>query len=255
MEGIDLGGRIAVVTGTATSPGRAAAVVLGRAGAHVCCIDPAVGDCQETVAIIEEFGGHASSHRASPDARLEVDEVISAIASHHGRIDIMCTTASQPGDGKQIEDIDVADFDRVFRANFMSALFGAQSAGRIMAAIGGGSIICMSSAIIDVPASRTGSFAIAAAAVAFLAKVMAKEVGERNVRVNAIAPSPNIGGSPFPADAEAAAFSKQVESKAVLARAGVADDFAQLVLFLASDAAAYITGQTIRLTGGWTMPW
>jgi 3-oxoacyl-[acyl-carrier protein] reductase len=256
-ERADLAGRVAIVTGAASEPGRAVAQALAAAGARVWCIDTDVAGASGTVEAVTAAGGQADLQPADVTVRAEIGAAVDEILRRGGRVDVLCNVASQPGDGALIEDIDDGDFDRVFRSNFKSALFASQAAGRAMAAAGRGSIVSMSSAVIDVPAGHTGSYAVSAAAVAYFTKVFAKEIGEHNVRVNAVAPGPAMGFSPFAdgGDPGPDALAARAEAGAVLGRTGSAEDLGALALFLASDASAYITGQTIRLSGGWTMPW
>jgi 3-oxoacyl-[acyl-carrier protein] reductase len=253
-----LAGRVAVVTGAASAPGRAVALALATAGAYVWCIDADADAAKETVSAVIASGGQADLQAADVTVQAEVDAAVGEILGKDGRIDVLCTVASQPGDGTLIEDIDADDFDRIFRGNFKATLFAAQAAGRAMVEAGHGSIISVLSGVIDVPVAGTGSYAVSAAAIAFLTKVLAKEAGDHGVRVNAIAAGPDAGFSPFPPDDEPAlaAFAAKADTDAVLKRTGTADELGALAVFLASDAdAAAVTGQTIRMSGGWTMPW
>jgi 3-oxoacyl-[acyl-carrier protein] reductase len=257
-ERADLLGRVAIVTGAGRDPGRAVARTMAAAGARLWCIDTDLDGAKQTVDAVVAAGGQADLQAADVTARAEIEAAVDEIRRREGRIDVLCTVACEPGDGRLVEDIDPDDFDRIFRANFKGTLFACQAAGRAMVAAGRGSIVSVSSAVIDVPISNTGSYAVSAAAVAFLTKVFAKEVGEHNVRVNTVALSPAMGFSPFPAgdgDPAPDAFVAKVEADSVLGRKGTVNDLGELAVFLASDASAAITGQTIRLSGGWTMPW
>jgi 3-oxoacyl-[acyl-carrier protein] reductase len=256
-ERTDLAGRVVIVTGAASDAGRAVAQATAGAGAHVWCIDTDVAGATGTAEAVTAAGGRADVHAADVTVRAEIGAAVDEILRQSGRVDVLCNVASQPGDGALIEDIEAGDFDGDFRSNYKGTLFASQAAGRAMVAAGRGSIVSMSSAVIDVPISHTGAYAVSAAAVAFFTKVLAKEIGEHNVRVNAVAPSPVLGFSPFPdgGDPGPDALAARAEAGAVLGRTGTVDDLGELVLFLASDASAYLTGQTIRLSGGWTMPW
>jgi 3-oxoacyl-[acyl-carrier protein] reductase len=255
---VPLSGRVAVVTAAGSDPGRAIAMALADAGARVWCVDADQAGAETTAQEITQTGGQASAYAADAGVRADIEAGVTEIAGQAGRIDVLCNVAGRPGDGALIEDLDVTDFDTLFRANFKGTMFACQAAGKVMAKAGRGSIINVTSAIIDVPAARTGNYAVAAAAIGFLTKVLAREVGEHDVRVNAIAGGPDQGLDPFrPADSglTAAAYHGLPQPGQVLKRAGTPADLGGLAVFLAADASAHITGQTIRVSGGWTMPW
>ncbi len=254
----DLLGRVAIVTAAGSDPGRAVAVALAAAGARICCLDADGAAAKATANAVADVGGTAEAHPADAGDRAEIEAVIGEIARAEGRIDVLCTVACESGDGSLIEDLDAGEFDRLFRAGFKGTMLACQAAGRAMTEAGRGAIVNVSSAIIDVPAARTGAYAITAAAIAFLTKILAREVGGHGVRVNAIAAGPGQGFSPFGPgqdDLAAAAYAGLPEAGPVLGRDGTPGDVGGLAVFLASDASAYLTGQTIRLSGGWTMPW
>ncbi len=253
-----LSGRVAIVTAAGSEPGRAVALALAGAGARVWCIDIDDAAAKAAATAVGDAGGQADALLADVGARPETEAVVAEIVRQDGRIDVLCNVAGQPGDGSLIEDLDITDFDRLFRTSFKGTMFACQAAGRVMAAAGQGSIVNVSSAIIDVPAVGTGAYAVTAAAIAFLTKVLAKEIGESNVRVNAIAAGLDQGFTPFlpPGDDLAAtAYAGLPQQGPVLPRDGTPADLGGLALFLASDESAFLTGQTIRLSGGWTMPW
>ena len=253
-----LAGRVAIVTRAGSDPGRAVALALAGAGARVCCLDADDAAAKAAATAVADAGGSADAYATDTGNGAEIDAVVADIAATEGRIDVLCTVAAEPGDGSLLEDVGTAEFDRLFRAGFKAAMLTCRAAGRVMTEAGHGSIINVSSAIIDIPAARTGAYAITAAAIDFLTKVLAREVGGQGVRVNAIAAGPAQGFSPFTAaraDLAAAAYAGLPEPGPVLTHAGTPDDLGGLAVFLAGDESASLTGQTIRLSGGWTMPW
>jgi 3-oxoacyl-[acyl-carrier protein] reductase len=162
-----------------------------------------------------------------------------------------------------VVDTTEADFDRVLATNLKGVLFGCQSAARVMIEQGRGSIVNMASAAIDTPAPNLLCYAVAKAGVAQLTKTLAAEVGQLGVRVNAIAPGFVITGmtsrhfvrpdGSVDEEARAAVISAMTE-RAPLGREGRPDDIAHAVLYLASDASSYMTGQVLRPNGGVSMP-
>jgi 3-oxoacyl-[acyl-carrier protein] reductase len=146
--------------------------------------------------------------------------------------------------------------------NLKGVLYGCQAAGKVMVAQGGGSIINMSSAAVLTPSPGIGPYAICKAGVAQLTKSMAVEVGERGVRVNTIAPGfiptnmtaryyRNPDGSV--SEEMKAAVLAPMARYAPLRRVGTTSDIAYCVLYLASDASCFVTGQLISPNGGVSM--
>lgn len=259
----DLTGRVAVVTGAGSGIGRASAQVLAAAGAAVVCADINEEAANETASVIARAGGRAAAHRVDVARRSEVDGLVRGAAAEFGRLDVMCNIAGIMHESTVL-DTDEADLDRVLAVNLKGVFFGCQAAGRVMAEQGSGSIINMASGAIDVPAPRIACYAIAKAGVNQLTKTLALELGPKRVRVNAIAPGFVItgmtgrhfrlpDGSIDPERFEAATAPMRRASP--LGRVGEPEDIAFAVLYLASDAARFVTGQTLRPNGGVTMTW
>jgi NAD(P)-dependent dehydrogenase (short-subunit alcohol dehydrogenase family) len=245
--------RAALVTGVGQSVGRGIAHGLAAQGTHVMCADRDAAVAERVRDEIVAAGGAADAAAVDVRRRADLDRVVDEIVTSHGRLDVMCNTDGMPGDGHPLAEVPEKVFDEVFEANFMGVLYGCQAAGRAMTRAGAGSIINVISATLDQSIAGSGAYAVANASVALITKVMAREVGAAQVRVNSIAITPIAGSAGSfdrldedPADAAAAG---------VLGRAGTPDDVAGLALYLASDASSYLTGQTIRLTGGRTMQW
>jgi 3-oxoacyl-[acyl-carrier protein] reductase len=249
-----LAGRTAIVTGVGQSVGRAVALRLAADGAHVLCADRdgVVADEVRDEAIAG--GGSAEAAAVDVRTRAGLDRAVERVLASHGRLSVMCNADAIPADGYPLADVPEKAFDEVFGTNFLGVLYGCQAAGRAMSAAGGGSIVNVISATLDQSVPGSGSYAIANASVALLTKVMAREVGSAQVRVNAIAITP-VEGSPGSYDAPGATDPDDPVGHGVLGRAAVPGDVVGLAAYLASDASAYLTGQTIRLSGGRTMQW
>jgi 3-oxoacyl-[acyl-carrier protein] reductase len=166
--------------------------------------------------------------------------------------------AGVPSDGPLAEVTDV-ELDRVLGINLKGVLYGCQAALRVMGPRGSGSIVNVSSAVIDAPAAGYGVYAITKAAVASLTQTLALEAGPQGVRVNAIAPGATLtaftkrhlqrpDGETDPARLDA--FLDAMRQRSPLGRVGDAFDQAWLVLYLASDASRFSTGQIWRANGG-----
>lgn len=259
----DLTGRVAVVTGAGSGIGRASAQVLAAAGAAVVCADINEEAAKETALVIARGGGKAAAHRVDVARRAEVDGLVRGATAEFGRLDVMCNIAGIMHESTVL-DTDEADLDRVLAVNLKGVFFGCQAAGRVMADQGSGSIINMASGAIDAPAPRIACYAIAKAGVNQLTKTLALELGPKGVRVNAIAPGFVItgmtgrhfrlpDGAIDPERFEAATAPMRRASP--LGMVGEPEDIAFAVLYLASDAARFVTGQTLRPNGGVTMTW
>jgi 3-oxoacyl-[acyl-carrier protein] reductase len=260
---LDLTGRSAVVTGAGSGIGRASAEVLASAGATVVCADIDLGSARDTASRIEKSGGSATATRVEVSDRSQVESLVSSTVEDHGRLDVMCNIAGIISMGSVV-DVDEAELDRVLAVNFKGVFFGCQAAARQMARQGSGSIINMASGAVDVAGPNLVSYSCAKAAVVQLTKILAMEMGSDQVRVNAVAPGFVLTGMtgrhfvrPDGSIDEAAreATITPMRESAPLKMIGEPEDIAWAVLYLASDAARFVTGQILRPNGGIAMPW
>ncbi len=256
---LSLVGKAAFVTGAGAGLGRAVAQSLAAAGARVLCSDLDAAAAAQTAAAISASGGHADSVPLDVTDRAAVVDAVRAFTDAAGRLDIQCNIAGVASSGHRIEDMDEAAFDAVFAANFKGTLYGCQAALPMMLAARRGSIINMASSAIDLSIPTNASYSVSKAAVVMLTKVLANEAGPDGVRVNAVAPGfipTTLSMGPAPVEPHArSAFVDRWAARAPLGRVGTPEDVAHQFLYLASDAAAFITGQVLRVNGGATMPW
>ncbi|MBM4383692.1 MAG: SDR family oxidoreductase [Deltaproteobacteria bacterium] len=257
-----LEGRVAVVTGAASGIGRAAAEVLAAAGARVVVGDLDARGAEEVAAAIRADGGAAVAQRVNVATREEVDALVARAISEWGRLDVMCNVAGVPSDGP-LGELAESEFDRVVAINVKGTLFGCQAAVRAMTPRGSGSIINVASGAIDRAVPNYGLYALTKAAVTQLTQTLATEVGAAGIRVNVLAPGATLtkfterhlrrpDGSLDPARYDA--FVASMKSMSPLGLVGDPLDQAWLVLFLASDASRFCTGQVWRSNGGATIP-
>ncbi|MET0666572.1 MAG: SDR family NAD(P)-dependent oxidoreductase [Acidimicrobiales bacterium] len=263
MNAFDLTGRVALVTGAASGIGRASAERMAEAGATVVCADRDAEGATVTARQITGAGGQADSVSLDVTDAEEVEAVVLGAVERHGRLDVMANVAGIIHTSTVLETQE-SDLDRILAVNLKGVFFGCQSAGRVMVAQGSGSIVNMASAAIDQPAPRLAPYGMAKAALVQLTKVLATEIGPIGVRVNAVAPGYIITGMTNRAwvaedgteDEEAkAAVTAQMAKGAPLRTVGEPDDIAYAVLYLASDASKFMTGQILRPNGGVAMPW
>ena len=262
IDSFRVDGKVAVVTGAGSGIGRASALALAGAGAVVVCAD-IVGDSAEaTAATITAAGGVAEGVSLDVSRRLDVDALAERVAAERGGIHVWCNIAGIMVEGPFL-DVPEDDLDRILAVNLKGVFFGCQAAGRVMVRQPeGGSIINASSAAADAPSPNVVSYAICKAGVVQMTKSLAFEIGRKHVRVNAVAPGFVITGmtgryfvrpdgtvDEEMQEAVIAPMKKYTPLRAI----GEPEDIAAAVLYLASDAARFMTGQVIRPNGGVAM--
>ncbi len=253
-----LDGRVALVTGAGSGIGRATAEVLAGAGAKVYCADIRAEAAEATAEAIGTAAFARHLDVASPE---QVSALVDEAVTTHGHLDVMCNIAGMMLESPVL-DMTESDLDAILAVNLKGVLFGCQAAGRAMVSQGSGSIVNMSSAAALTPSPNIGAYAITKAAVVQLTRTMATEVGRKGVRVNAIAPGfiPTNMTSRYyvredgTVDEEMkAAVLGPMAKFAPLRRVGETSDIAYCVLYLASDASSFLTGQLLSPNGGVAM--
>lgn len=247
-----LNNQIALVTACARGLGRAIALALAHAGADVAL---GLRDVNSDYGLAEEI--RALGRRALPLQMdvLQLDQIQRAVeetVAHFGRLDILVNNAGN-GTTHLAEDMTEWDFDFTIGMNLKSAFFCSQAAARVMMQQGGGNIINMSSQAGFVALPTESLYCASKAAVSHLTKCLAVEWGKHNIRVNAVAPTFIETPGTEPALSDPAFRADVIERIAALHRIGQPVEVAGAVVFLASDAASLITGQTIVIDGGWTV--
>ncbi len=257
-----LDGRAAVVTGAASGIGRAAACVLAAAGARVVLGDLDLAGAESAVREITSRGGTALAQRVDVAVRADQEALVATALREWDRLDVMANVAGVPSDGP-LADVTEAELDRVVAINLKGTLFGCQAAVPAMSARGGGSIVNVASAAIDLAVPNYGLYALTKSAVVMLSQTLAAEVGRDGIRVNVIAPGATLTnftqrhlrdaeGNVDPARLDA--FLAAMRERSPLGLVGAPIDQAWLVLYLASDASRFCTGQIWRANGGQTIP-
>jgi 3-oxoacyl-[acyl-carrier protein] reductase len=245
---IDLSGRIALVTGASRGIGRAIAKKLAAQGATVVAAARA-DNAAATVGEITAAGGKAEA------ASLDVTDAAAATAfvtsafDKHGRIDILVNNAGIAQDGLLLR-MERAEWDAVIATNLTSAFTLTQAVLKPMIRQRSGRVICISSVVGQAGNPGQANYAASKAGLIGFVKSVAQEVASRNVTVNVVAPG-LIETDMTRLIAENA--KDQWQSRIPLRRMGTPDDIASAVCFLASDEAAYITGQVLAVNGGMYM--
>jgi 3-oxoacyl-[acyl-carrier protein] reductase len=263
LAAFGLDGRVAVVTGAASGIGRASAALLGAAGAAVVCADVDGDGATRTALELEEAGTRALGRRLDVTAPGAVDALVTEAVAELGRLDIMANIAGIILQAPVV-DFDDDAYERILAVNLRGVFRGCRAAARVMSAQGSGSIVNMASAAIDTPSPGLAGYGMAKAAVVQLTRVLATEMGPHGVRVNAVAPGfveTAMTSRRFTAadgsvdETHRQAVLDAVSRSTPLRTVGRPQDIAHAVLYLASDASRFVTGQIVRPNGGVAMPW
>jgi len=252
-------GRICVVTGAAGGIGRQAAVTFAQAGADVVIADIGVDGLEETAKMVADAGGSATIVATDVADRDQVNRLAVAAIKAGGRLDVWANVAGVIRNSL-IVDTTPEDVELITKVNLWGTYWGIAAAGRAMK--NGGSIINVSSAGGDMPAPTLSVYAMTKAAVSHLTRCAAMEMGAAHIRVNAIAPgftdTPMVQRNWTRPDGtiDTAARDGLLGARAAqspLRSTGTPEDQSWAMLYLASDASRFVTGQVLRPNGGVVM--
>jgi 3-oxoacyl-[acyl-carrier protein] reductase len=247
-----LDGRTAVVTGAARGIGAAEAIRLAQEGANVAVLDLSAESCQETVEAVEAAGAEAIAIACDVSSAQQVEKAFEEIAHRFGRIDILVNNAGLLRDNLSFK-MSEEDWDKVLDVHLKGSFLCSKAAQQYMVDQEYGKIV-MTSSIVALGNKGQANYSAAKAGLQALARTLALELGRFNINVNAVAP----GWIETEMTKEAAErvgmsmeemkdrFSKNIPLK----RFGRVDDIANVVAFLVSDDASYISGETIYVAGG-----
>lgn len=236
--------RVVVVTGASRGIGRAIAEAFAREGAKVACVATTLPNAQATA---DAVGGKAYACDVSDAAQVEA--TFAKIAEEMGTVHVLVNNAGITRDTLLVRMKD-EDWDRVIDVNLKGAFLCTRAVGKAMMKARAGRIVNVSSIIGETGNAGQANYAASKAGLFGLTKSVAKELGARSVTCNAVAPGFIETEMTHGLSDE---FKAHVQKTAPAGRLGKAEDIAAAVLFLASDGAAYITGQTITVDGGLTL--
>jgi NAD(P)-dependent dehydrogenase (short-subunit alcohol dehydrogenase family) len=238
--------RSALVTGAAQGVGKGIALELCRAGFSVAvnyCSDAHIAE--KTVVEIESIGGKAFPVKADVRSSADVHEMFDSLATRFSRLDLLVNNAGTQTWAPLME-LSETDWDRDIDTNLKGTFLCLQTAAKWMRQCGGGSIVNIGSGCNKVPFPRLVSYSASKGGIEMLTKVAAIELGPYRIRVNCVAPGAILIERTKQEDPQ---YESIWSSAAPIGRVGLPADVANAVLFLASDQASFITGQTIWVDG------
>lgn len=249
MPSLRLDGRVALVTGGSRGLGLGMALALAHAGADIALAARTIEQLERAAELVRATGRQAL---IVPTDVSEVEAVRAAVqqtVAHFGRLDILVNGAGinirQP-----VDTFTEADWDRLMAVNLKSVFFACQEAAKVMQAQGKGKIINLGSLSFEIVVPNIALYAISKGGMRQLTRALAVEWAKHRINVNALAP-----GRFWTAMTDAVFSQEELYDSAVsvipLGRPGIPSDLAGATVLLASDAADYITGQTIVIDGGW----
>ncbi len=245
---VDLSGRVALVTGAGRGLGRTIALSLAGAGADIACVDIDPTLTAETVALIQATGGQAHPLVCDVTNSTRVNEVVDDVVKQMGRLDILVNNAGITRDGMIMRMKD-DQWDAVIAINLRGTFLFTRAVARPMMKARSGRIINIASVSGLMGNPGQANYSASKAGVIGLTRTVACELASRNITVNAVAPG-------FIATEMTAKLGEEILAKVQeqipLGRLGEPQDVADAVLFLAGDAAGFITGHVLTVDGGLT---
>lgn len=244
-----LAGKVAIVTGASKGIGASIASHLAAEGASVVVnYSSSKKEADHVVAEITRKGGKAMAIQANVSQQPDIQRLFSETIKAFGHLDILINNAGIY-EFAPLENVTAEHFYKMFDLNVLGLLLASKEAGKYFGP-SGGSIVNISSVASTIALPNTSVYSATKAAVDAITKALSKELGTRKVRVNSINPGVVETEGTRAAGITASDLRKQMEQQTPLGRIGQPQDIAPAVVFLASDDASWITGETLLISGG-----
>ena len=252
MNSPPLADKVAIVTGAGNGIGRAISTTFAAAGAAVACVDVDGKAANATARAIAETGGRSRALRCDVSVEADTRGAVEAAQSAFGAIHVLVNAAATDDPNGTILDLIPAQWDCVFAVNVTGAYLMSRAVLPVMIAAGGGSIIHIASQLGRVGAPNRPAYCASKGALIQLAKAMAVDHAQQNIRVNALSPGAVETRRLVLRFGDMEEARRIAGPKHLLQRLGQPEEIAQAALFLASDAASFMTGADLLVDGGYT---
>jgi NAD(P)-dependent dehydrogenase (short-subunit alcohol dehydrogenase family) len=250
--GLSLAGKAALISGAGGGICRAIAVAFAEAGASVASIDIDAAAAAETARLVEAAGANATSRRCNVADEADVAATVQDAYTALGRLDILVSGAAPHDPGGPITETPLSEWRMVLDINLTGAFLLSKAVLPHMIAGGGGSIILIASQLGRVGSAGRAAYCATKGALIQLAKVIAIDHAEQNVRCNALSPGAVETQRTLRRYNSFDVANETLGRKHLTGRLGKPEELAQAAVFLASDAASFVTGSDLLVDGGYT---
>jgi NAD(P)-dependent dehydrogenase (short-subunit alcohol dehydrogenase family) len=249
---MQLTGKAALISGAGGGICRAIAVAFAEAGASVACVDIDTEAAEETARLVAAAGGKSIAKRCNVADEAEVRAVTAAAHGAFGRLDILVSGAAPHDPGGTVIETPLTEWQMVVDINLTGAFLLSKAALPYMIEGGGGSIIFIASQLGRVGSAGRAAYCSTKGALIQLAKVIAIDHADQNVRANALSPGAVETQRTLKRYGSFAMAREKIGGKHLTGRLGRPEELAQAAVFLASDAASFVTGSDLLVDGGYT---
>jgi NAD(P)-dependent dehydrogenase (short-subunit alcohol dehydrogenase family) len=250
--GMNLSGKVALISGAGGGICRAIAVAFAEAGASVACVDIDIEAASETARLVAAAERKSLARKCNVADETEVQAVTKAAYDAFGRLDILVSGAAPHDPGGPITETPLSEWQMVVDINLTGAFLLSKAALPYMIAGGGGSIIFIASQLGRVGSAGRAAYCATKGALIQLAKVIAIDHADQNVRCNALSPGAVETQRTLRRYNSFEAANETLGAKHLTKRLGKPQELAQAAVFLASDAASFVTGSDLLVDGGYT---
>ena len=246
-----LKGKVALVTGGTAGIGRETAIALAIAGAKVIVSGRRIEQGEETINLIRHKGGEATFVQADVSQATEVERTIAKAVETYGSLDCAFNNAGVEGKLAPITELSLEDFNKVIDINLKGTWLCLKYEIEQMLKQGFGAIVNTSSGMGEVGMANLSLYCASKHGIMGLTKSLALEYAKQGIRINAIAPGPIDTGMPDRGTSSKEALENYISTFVPMGRMGTAQEVAELVVWLCSDAASFVTGTTVAVDGGY----
>ena len=241
--------KVAVVTGASRGIGKSICLALARQGAKIVAVDITLTGMEQLLAEIKVLGSEGIAVEGNVTVTADTEKIVDQAVAAYGRIDILVNNAGITRDGLLMRMKD-EDWDAVLNVNLKGAFLCTRAVSKVMTKQRCGRIINIASVVGQMGNAGQANYCASKAGLMGLTRSNARELAKRNITVNAVAPGFIVSDM---TDALPEKVRQEMAAQIPLERFGSADDIANAVVFLATDASAYITGQVLAVNGGMYM--